>query len=509
MRILLDTNIIIYREDPEVLAENLQFLMRTLNDEKKDIVVHHLSIEEIKKDPDENRRKINLSKVQTYSTLKNPPSFEKDFQFNSILKSPKNTHDYVDHVLLYAVYKNAVSFLITEDKAIHKKAFKLKIDERVLSIDEALSVFKSVQLPSTPPAIYKDKVYNLDINDEIFNSLKEDYHPEFEEWFEKIKLQGRDCLVYRNKDGSLGALLIYKDENERIPLKTESLPAKERMKIATLIVSSKGNKIGEFFIQWATNYAIKKNFSEMYLTHFIKPDDYLVYLIEEYGFINVGQNNIINTKGDYENVFVKYLNPTHELVESIQKDPSKQLSKVFYPKFHDEKHVKKFIVPIWPQYHEKLFIGTERQSTLYEHDHGFIVEGNAIKKAYLSHSNIRKILPGDLLLFYRTNDLKAITCIGVVEKVIPDLENADEITKEVGKRTVYSPKEIKEFANNESPTLVLLFIFSTRLPNNVNIDTLKELGVLSAAPQTITEISHEVYLKLKKEGGIDESFTIH
>jgi len=503
MRILIDTNIIIYREDPEVLAENLQFLMRTLNDEKKDIVVHPLSIDEIRKDPDENRRNINLSKVQTYSLLKNPPSFKKDLNFNSILKSPKNAHDYVDHTLLYAVYKNAVSFLITEDKIIHKKAFKLRIDDRILSIDEALDVFKTIKLPSTPPSIYKDTAHNLDIKDKIFDSLKEDY-PEFEEWFKKIQLQGRDCLVYKNRDDSLGALLIYKDENERIPLKTKFLPAKERMKIATLIVSSKGNKIGEFFIQWATNYAIKKNFDEIYLTHFTKPDDYLVYLIEEYGFIHIGQNNNINQNGDYEDVFVKYLSPTRELIQNIENDTSNQLSKVFYPKFYDGKNVKKFIVSIWPEYHEKLFIGTERQSKLYEHDHGFIVEGNAIKKAYLSHSNTKKISPGDLLLFYRTTDLKAITCIGVVEKVIPNLENADEVTKEVGKRTVYSPEEIKAFADNESPTLVLLFIFSTWIPHNVNI---RELNI--PAPQNIAEISHESYLKVKKAGGIDESFTIN
>lgn len=503
MRILIDTNIIIYREDPEVLAENLQVLMRTLNDEKKDIVIHQLSIDEIKKDPDKNHRKINLSKVQTYSQLKNPPSFDKDLNFNSILKYPKNAHDYVDHALLYAVYKNAVSFLITEDKTIHKKAFKLRIDDQVLSIDDALNVFKTIKLPSTPPSIYKENVNNLDIKDKLFDSLKEDY-PEFEEWFEKIQLLDRDCLLYKTKDDSLGALLIYKDENERIPLKTKFLPAKERMKIATLIVSSKGNKIGEFFIQWAANYAIKKNYDEIYLTHFTKPDDYLVFLIEEYGFIHVGQNNNINKNGDYEDVFVKYLNPKRELIQNIKSDPSKQLSKMVYPKFYDGKDVKKFVVSIWPQYHEKLFIGTERQSKLYEHDHGFIVEGNAIKKAYLSHSNTKKISPGDLLLFYRTTDKKAITCVGVTEKVISNLEDVDEITKEVGKRTVYSPDEIEDFANSKSSTLVILFIFNTWLPSSVNI---KELGI--PVPQNIEEISHESYLNVKKASGIDESFTIN
>lgn len=508
MRILIDTNIIIYREDPEVLTENLQFLMRTLNSLNKEIVVHPLSIEEIKNDINEKRRDINLSKVQTYSLLKYPPAFDRDDKFNSTIKQPQNNHDYVDHALLYSVYKNAVSFLITQDKKIHKKAFKLKIDDRVLSIDEALNVFKTVSPPILPPAIYMDNAHNLDLGDPIFDSLKEDYYPEFEDWFKKIQTQGRECLVYRNNDESLGALLIYKDENEPIYLLDEALPEKERMKIATLIVSSTGYKIGEFFIQWATNYAISKGFEEIYLTHFTAPDDYLVYLIEEYGFIYVGQKNYKNQKGDYEDVFIKYLRPTPSLIKKIENKSPEHLSKIFYPKFYDDKDVKKFVIPIWPQYHEKLFLDSKRQSTLYEHDHGLIVEGNAIKKAYLSHSNIKKISPGDLLLFYRTDDFKAITCIGVVEKIIPDLEGADEITKEVGKRTVYSPKDIKEFAD-KSPTLVLLFIFSTWIPFKVEIRRLKEMNVLKGAPQTIQEISHEDYLKIKRAGGINESFTIN
>ncbi len=508
MRILMDTNIIIYREDPEVLKEDLRILIRNLNDLNENIVVHPLSIEEIKKDKDEIRREINLSKIQTYSSLSHPPSFDDDSKFNSILKSPKNFHDYVDNSLLYALYENAVSFLITQDKGIHKKAFKLKIDERVLSINDALNIFRTVKPPITPPAIYIDKVHNLDINDEIFDSLKEDY-PGFEDWFNKIKLEGRECLVYRNNNGSLGALLIFKDENEPIHLKTKILPAKKRMKIATLKVSSNGYKIGEFFIQWATNYAIKKNFDEIYLTHFTIPEDYLVYLIEEYGFINVGQNNLINPKGNYEDVFVKYLKPTPELVQNIGDQSPIHLSKIFYPKFYDGQEVKKFIVPIWPQYHEKLFLDNKRQSTLDEHNNRFIVEGNAIKKAYLSHSNTKKISSGDLLLFYRSRDLKAITCIGVVEKIVPDLIDADDITREVGKRTVYSPKEINDFANNESPTLVLLFIFSRWLPKTVNFTKLIDMNVLSGAPQTIQEISHGAYLQVKKTGGMDESFTIN
>jgi hypothetical protein len=41
----------------------------------------------------------------------------------------------------------------------------------------------------------------------------------------------------------------------------------------------------------------------------------------------------------------------------------------------------------------------------------------------------------------------------------------------------------------------------------LTLKELKKTGVLKGAPQTITPITHERYLTLKKETGIDECFT--
>lgn len=61
----------------------------------------------------------------------------------------------------------------------------------------------------------------------------------------------------------------------------------------------------------------------------------------------------------------------------------------------------------------------------------------------------------------------------------------------------------------QAPVLILLFIFSTRLPNIVRLNKLKKIGVSSSALQRIHEISHDTYLKIKKEGGINGSFTFN
>jgi len=54
----------------------------------------------------------------------------------------------------------------------------LGIDNRVFLIDDAREIFeKSAQTPKiiSPPALREEFVYNLDINDPIFDQFKKDY----------------------------------------------------------------------------------------------------------------------------------------------------------------------------------------------------------------------------------------------------------------------------------------------------------------------------------------------
>jgi len=69
----------------------------------------------------------------------------------------------------------------------------------------------------------------------------------------------------------------------------------------------------------------------------------------------------------------------------------------------------KFLVPIRPDYHERMFLGFKQQLTLPEMLGELEIPGNAIDKAYLSNFIIRKIQQGDLILFYRSQDIQKIT----------------------------------------------------------------------------------------------------
>ncbi len=90
-------------------------------------------------------------------------------------------------------FADSYDFIITEDRGIHKVAIKFDIIDKILLIDEALQIFKGYMTRGSviaPPALKSELVSNLDFCDPIFDSLKEEYHPEFEGWFKKYQSKG-------------------------------------------------------------------------------------------------------------------------------------------------------------------------------------------------------------------------------------------------------------------------------------------------------------------------------
>lgn len=500
MRILLDTNIIIAREDNRILRNDLKILSSFINKLKIEVLYHPKSIEDIRKNKNKNRKQIILSKIKSYQELENPPDPSNDEYFKKLVGEPKSPNDIVDNCILYAIHKNSVNFLITEDQGIHKKSIKLRCDDRVLSIIDAIILLKK-DLPKEklvlPPALNSYTVHNLNIDDPFFDSLKREY-PDFEIWFEKISRDGRNCWVYYKLDGSIGALLIYKFENEQI-LSTPPQSKKKRLKISTMKVSRVGYKIGELLIKLAIELSVNNSLPEIYLTHFTKDKDNLVDLITEFGYNYVGKLDKNN-----EDVYLKKILINKN--EIIGLSPV-EISKNFYPNFYDGQKVKKHIIPIQPKYHQKLFTDYRRQSTLNKYFKKFIVEGNTIKKAYLCHAASKKLEVGDILLFYRSKDKKAITTLGVIESVYYDCTDRDHVISIVGKRTVYSLKEIEKIV--KKPTTIILFNFHFHLKKPIGSTFLIGEDILKGPPQSIMQIKHKHYLLIKKKGEIDKHFTFN
>jgi predicted nucleic acid-binding protein len=503
MNVLIDTNIFISREDYKQVPPILSSLLRLFEETSVKILVHPMSKEDIKRDLDVQRKEISLSKISAYPELTSPPASNEDAHFIGIVGSPRTGREMVDNELLYAIYKDASDFLITSDTEILRKADKTGIGDRVFNVEEALEFFKTqfvhhVHAPT--PAIRLVPVYNLSLSDPIFDSLKADYSEEFEIWWQKISREGRKAWISQKADNSLGALLILKEENEPI----DSIPPlgkRRRLKISTLIVKHMGQKIGELFLKLAINHAIENNINEIYLTHYVKPNDELVRLVHQYGFIKVARKN------NGEDVFSKFLKPTVRRKE-LEDLPPVELNRKYYPSFYDGPRVRKHVIPIRPEYHDRLFIEYRyRTPGLMEAAGELIVEGNTIKKAYICHARSRKLDEGDVLVFYRSRD-QVLTSVCSLDKIFRDVGSYEEVMKLVGKRTVYLKDELINLVSH-GPVMIILFLLHFELKNYITLTKLQKARIMLRSPQSVVEISDERYRRILNIGGLDEHFTLH
>lgn len=498
MRILLDTNILILRENNHIIPSIVARLMSLLNGlDNCSLHVHPLSISEIKKDGNIQRREVNLSKVSSYAVLPSYPNYMESEEFVSKIGNAKNSNDIIDNQLLFCAYLNAVDYLITEDQELLNKADLLGL-ENVVNINEAIAVFEQFY-PRTDINLIQsfivEKAYNFNLQDDIFDTLKAEY-AEFPSWWKKIA--SRDVYAYKSDEGKINALLIPKIESNEVIDCTPILKFDRVLKICLFKVANhaQGLKLGERLLRMAIDYAILNNVEDIYLTHFCQEKDYLVYLIERFGFYKYGENS----RG--EGIFIKRI-----VVSQNDTNIDKTyLNKQYYPSFCSDVSVSKHLVPIQPDFHKKLFpdyTPTSQQMSLFRDTPS---EGNSIKKAYICNANTTKIKPNDILLFYRTQDIMSVTTLGVVESVYYKQRDPNAILKLIAKRTVFTLDEISQLCNSD--VLVILFNQNFHLKNDFSYDNLCQNRIVSGPIQTITEIEDEKYKKIIT-GNIDECFIIN
>lgn len=168
----------------------------------------------------------------------------------------------------------------------------------------------------------------------------------------------------------------------------------------------------------------------------------------------------------------------------------------FYPHFFNNPQIQKFLVPIQPEFHDRLFpdcSGTQRRLIDFIQPSP---EGNTIKKAYICNAPTKQIRKGDLLLFYRSMDRKEITSVGVVERVMRS-KDSNKIAATVGNRTVYTITEIELLAKAEA--LVLIFRHMENLKNPVGASKLHEFKIKGQI-QSIRKIKEDTYTSIIEEG---------
>ena len=486
MKFLIDTNIIVPLEPVSIsdleVNTDLAFEFHRLSQRSKNTLYVHPSIEyDLQRDKFEERANLRRKLLQRYESIESPPAI--NILEKELVGDPEiGSNDFVDNCLLASIKGDAIDFLVTEDKGIHKKARRVGIESRVFFLKDAIALLLDLfdKAPPPPPSVRKAHVYELNSNDSIFDSLRSDYYPEFDEWLTRCKRDHREAYIIpkQNMD-SLSGLCIFKSE--------DSLPTGEKgrtLKLCTFKVSDfeHGNRFGELLLKTVFDYADNNSYDFVYFTAFPKQDQ-LIAFSESFGFKISGTQNI---RGEY--IVCKKLSYT---ADDINSSNPLDFHINFGPRRVSFKGNSTFVVPIKPVYHQVLFPELEKQIPIFNE---FRPCGNSIKKAYLCHSAIKQIKPGDNILIYRSKDISGITAIGAVEDTLRT-SNPDEIARHVGSRTVYSFDDIEGFCHK--PTLVIRFRYVKDINPPILLKELKQRAILKGAPQSIMKISQKGALWIK------------
>jgi len=484
MNILIDTNILIPLEDTgRTLDPTLAEMCRLSEQNGHVLFIHPAQEEDIRRDQNENRRDIVLSRLIQYQAIPSPPSLSD----RSLLEygwRQTCDNDRIDNLLLHALCRGAVHFLVTDDKEIHKKARAAQVQEQVHHLDQFLAFLRSQLSSEHPPpfGIEERYLHEFDVRQPFFDSLREGYDG-FNDWYLRSAGNRRKAWCISNGE-TLQAICIYKEE-ERPVIVDGGVPLDGLvLKLCTFKVgeSIRGRKLGERLLFSAFKYAVGHKIPYVYLHTFGSEQELLVSLCQDYGFELAGKYC------DRDDVYLKKMSEPDSVPTGIT---PLTYAVTYYPHYLDKVEVGKFIIPIQPQYHNDLFADTsDLASSLFSQDASlYNPQSNTIKKAYICHANTAQIKTGDLLFFYRTHDRKSVECMGVVEQTYRG-QDIERVLPLVSKRTVYSRAEIGEWLQKE--TLVILFRF-IRDFSPVGQGTLFGAGI-SGAIQSIRKISHEQYL---------------
>lgn len=502
MKVLLDTNILLHRETARILNKDIGFLFHWFDKLHYQKCISPLSIKEIEKHKDEQIVETIKTKLQNYNLLKIEAPETKEIE--EIRKNDRNENDKTDTSLLKEVFAKRVSYLITEDRGIHKKARLLNIGHLVFSINDFLEkvTAENPELSDYKTLSVKKSYFgDLCIKDSFFDSFRNDYQS-FDEWFNSKAEEV--SYVCKSQDQKIVAFLYVKVETEQenyTDIKPK-LPPKKRLKIGTFKVISTGYKLGERFLKIIFDNALKNNVNEIYVTIFNKTDnqEFLISLLKDWGFELHGTK--ITHTGN-EQVYIKDFHPI----------PNKDNPKYTYP-FID-KNRQFFVVPIYPQYHTELLpdsiLNNERPENFIDDK----PHRNAIQKVYISRSFNQNLNKGDIILFYRTGGIhkSVITTIGIVDSVFKNIQNKEIFISLCKKRSVFSDGELLEHWNynpNNRP-FIAKFLYLYSFPKRLNMKKLIELNIIKnvdSAPRGFEPITKEQFELILKESEANERFII-
>lgn len=482
LRFLLDTNILIPLQDSMlVLQPNLANFVRLAGIGGHQLLYHAATLDDLGRDANVIRRERTLPRLGQYDCLERAGPCP----WNNPATAP---NDASDNEILYALECEAAHALVTEDRGLHAKARARNLGSRVYTIQTAEDWLRRLHEPTEVrlPNIEDVPLHTLtpQLGLGFFDSLREGYDG-FDDWFRRKAREGRNAWIYRGESSELSALCIYAMQEDEVITSTGELLTGRALKLCTFKVGEtvRGRKIGELFLKAAFRFATENACLNIFIHANEDRHPYLIQILNDFGFERRGQY-----RGDA--VFVK----EHPVDPPANDLSPTEYARLYYPHYRHDSSIGKYLVPIRPEYHRILFPDyespVERQISLFRPQNS---AGNAIKLAYLCHTPTRSVKPGDLLLFYKTLDERAVTTLGVVDR-FETLRDSTKIASMVSRRTVYSHAEIEALAERE--TKVFLFRCVEHFSRPVSYKDLEELGIAAGPIQSLRQLDDERFKRL-------------
>lgn len=472
---LIDTNIFVTLEPFGPIQESEPFdeaalFQRRVHEHGHRIALHSGTRADIERDTNVARHDQSLQALNKYVVLDNVPAA------SALLAAFGATeNDQVDALIASALDANAAHYLVTEDRGLRQRLARAApaLAPRAVSLAEAIELLEQLHppAPEPPPLVEMRQCYSLSLDDPIFDSIRGDYTG-FNDWFKNsCQLGGRDAFVI-DSGGSLAAICILKDEDDN----EYGLPSR-RLKLCTVKVAEahRRQRYGALLIKAALDNAVSRGRTGLYVTVFDRQPE-LIRLLEDLGFEITQQ---ITELGE-----LIMWRPLVAPPEAVVQLDGFEFNRRYGPR-NLKLDVPMHIIPIQPHWEERLFPEGRIQLELLAANSAC---GNDLRKAYLSRAGTQQLSRGDLVLFYRSGDERAVRFVAVVEDTLRT-SDASEIVRFVGTRTVYTADEIEELTDSGRRNVLAVLIRQSRHLNpGWLLNELITNGVVVRAPQSIQSI---------------------
>ncbi|NSX16167.1 N-acetyltransferase [Cupriavidus taiwanensis] len=347
----------------------------------------------------------------------------------------------------------------------------------------------------------KLKPFNqIDLSDEFFDSLKEDYAG-FEGWFVKKSNDGAKAYVFYNYKNKIDGFLYLKEEAGAVDDVEPPLPNGHHLKVGTLKINAHGTKLGERFVKKIFDHAVSGGVDDIYVTVFEKHQG-LLTLLTRYGFEVYARKD---TEDGSELVLLRRL---REISGNVLHD---------FPYF-TLKDKKCYLLAIYPEYHTAFL----PDSILNNEAHDIVKDvshTNSIHKVYISGiSATNKLKPGDVLLIYRTNDGKGkafyrsvATSIGVVEEVrrIKSFASERDFIAYAKPYSIFPIKTLKEYFATKQRSYIIRFTYNAALSRRITRGRMiQEVGVTTGKRWDFMSLTEKQLLHVAGIGEINESLIV-